>query len=91
METKYNNQTLNGINEDIFDELLTIESLIKTTVNNCLNKEHSALYYTGENITKQLSEERNDYINVLTIALERVKHVQMLNDEIEEIILESII
>ncbi len=91
MDTKLNSQKLNCINENIVDELLTVESLIKTTVNNCRTKDCSAICYAGENLTKQLSEERNDYINVLSLALEKIKHVQMLNDEIEDLILKSII
>ncbi len=89
MNAKLDSKKLNGINENIFDNLLTIESLVKTTVNNCVTRECSALYYAGGDITKQLSAERNDYINVLTLVLEKIKHIQMLNDEIEEIILEA--
>ncbi len=86
MRKMLNNNELNSINENIIDELLTVESLIKTTIDNCVSKECSSQYYRCENISRQLSKERNDYINVLTAALEKIKHIQMLNDEIEILI-----
>ncbi len=89
MRRELNRQKMNCITENMITELLTVESLIKTTVNNCLNKECTAQYYAGKDLCRQLSEERNDYINLLTLALEKIKHLQMLNDEIEDLILAS--
>ena len=91
MSKELNSQKLNCINENIIDELLAVESLIKTTVNNCMNRECNTWNSTEESMTKLMSEERNDYINILTLALEKIKHVQLLNDEIEDLILKSII
>lgn len=91
MSRELNSQKLNCINENIIDELLAVESLIKTTVNNCMNRECNTWNSTEESMKKLLSEERNDYINILTLALEKIKHVQLLNDEIEDLILKSII
>ncbi len=91
MSRELNSQKLNCINENIIEELLAVESLIKTTVNNCMNRECNTWNSTEESMKKLLSEERNDYINILTLALEKIKHVQLLNDEIEDLILKSII
>ncbi len=89
MKKILNSSDVNCINENMINELYTLESLVKTTVENCLNKECNSEYYREQDRKKKISEERNDYINILTIALSKIKHIQMLNTEIENLIIKS--
>lgn len=89
MKKILNSSDVNCINENMINELYTLESLVKTTVENCLNKECSSEYYREDERKKKISEERNNYINILTVALSKIKHIQMLNTEIENLIIKS--
>ncbi len=80
---------VNSINEIIIGELYSVESLVETTLESCLRKECDAQYYEGEDISSKISEERNTYINMLEIALEKIKNIQKLNGEIETMIIAS--
>ena len=69
---------------NLFDELSTLETILKLTKNTCFEQEASANYYdlTGE-LKFNLSEERNHYINLLSIALEKVSVLKKINKNIE--------
>ena len=73
---RFNNKNLLLNFEKTFDLLGTLESIIQITHQNCLYKEIKSLYY-GIEPDKQivLSRERNDYINMLKIALEQVHSI----------------
>ncbi len=71
--------------ESTFDELFLLESVIKLTKEACLDREVSSQYYNlPEEKKRYLSEERNNYINMLSIALDRVKNLKEINSQIEE-------
>ena len=80
---------VNLINEIIINELCSVESLVETTLESCLRKECDAQYYQGEDTTSKISAERNTYINMLEIALEKIKNIQKLNGQIESMIITS--
>ena len=71
--------------DDIYDLLNSLESIIKITQKACLNKEISSVYY---NLTYNdrviLSEERNHYINMLSIALDKLSSLKDKNFIIEK-------
>ena len=68
-----------------FDELFLLESIIKLTKESWLDREVSSQYYNlPEEKKRHLSEERNNYINMLSIALDRVKNLKDINTIIEE-------
>ena len=71
--------------ESIFEELYLLESIIKLTQESCLNKEISSKYYNlPMDLQKELSEERNNYINMLNIALDKLDNVKdyyFINEE----------
>ena len=70
--------------ERLYDELFTLESIIKLTKDVCLKKEFTAIYYElTENNKIALSEERNHYINLLSIALDKVEKLKTLNLTLE--------
>lgn len=66
--------------QELFNELYIIDSIVNMTKNSCLEREFSGQYYgaTGEN-SAQLSAERNNYINMLTILSEKLANVINLN------------
>ena len=70
--------------ENLYDELFLLESIIKMTKEACLKKEFSAIYYNLSDKERCiLSEERNNYINMLSIALEKVDELKEINNNIE--------
>ena len=77
-------QVVNDLNESIIEELLTVESLVQATMNSCLSRECGAQYYNSSELTSKLSEERNHYLNLLTIALEKVAILKGINKNLEE-------
>lgn len=67
-----------------YDNLSCLESIIKMTKDVCLEHESSSVYYDLKAKDKfRLSEERNHYINMMTMALDRVSVLKNLNDDIE--------
>lgn len=64
---------LNYHSDSSIDELFKLESLIRFTKEACLSKETNANYYDLDGLNKlKLSEERNDYINSLSIIEEKL-------------------
>jgi hypothetical protein len=68
----------------IFEKIFTLETVIKLTLSSCKEKEIKAEYYniTFNNIIN-LSEERNNYINMLTIALEKLEEIKTISSGFE--------
>ncbi len=71
--------------EIIFEKIYMLETIIKLTLICCSNKELKGEYYdlSDKNIIN-LSEERNNYINMLTIALEKLEQLKKDNLVIEK-------
>ena len=69
---------------NFFDELFCLESIIKLTKTACLEREESSNYYHLPVKYKfPLSEERNNYINMMNIALDKVNNLKKINSTIE--------
>ena len=70
--------------QETFEELCVINSIVKLVKNSCLEREFSGQYYgiPPEKII-HLSEERNNYINMLTVLSERVTNVMNLHEYME--------
>lgn len=84
MNKKGYKKTLDKIN-DTLDIISTVETIIKLTQDNCLNKEIYSKYYNLSNENKiLLSQERNNYINMLNLALEKLASLEYINNLIEE-------
>jgi len=74
--------------QNAFEEICMLQTIITTLQDNCLNLELNCEYYeNSENYSLLLSEERNRYINLLSIAKERLKNIENLNSEIENSII----
>ncbi len=71
--------------DDIFNLLYSVESIIKMTHKVCLNKEIQAIYYDlPQPNTLILSEERNHYINMLDLAIDKLNTLKELNCFVEK-------
>lgn len=71
--------------EKMFEELFVLESVVKFTKEACLEREINSEYYSLALADKAgLSEERNHYINMLSIALEKVNSLKTINSSIEK-------
>ena len=69
----------------IFTELNVLESILKLTIDSCFEKENNSIYYNlcNDKIIK-LSNERNHYINLLSIAIEKLKIITDINETLEQ-------
>lgn len=66
--------------EKSFDELFTLESILKLTKEACLEREVTGVYYNMEKEGRaNLSEERNHYNNLLSIALDKIANLKEIN------------
>ena len=73
-----------GCLEAGFSEIFSLKSIIKITREACLEKEMNSSYYNlSQENKKYLSEERNHYINMLSIALDKVTELENINESIE--------
>lgn len=71
------------------DEIYSLETVIKALKEICQLKEFSASYYGLNNSFKHtLSEERNDYINLMDIALNKLNKLKSINNNIERSLVE---
>lgn len=67
-----------------FNKLYLLESILRLTKDVCQEKEFLSIYYNLPQKDKYvLSEERNHYINMLDLALDRVSDLKEINYKIE--------
>jgi len=71
--------------DDMFELIFSLESIIKMTQNVCRNKEVASVYYNLPLKQKYtLSEERNHYINMLSLALNQISSLKEANTNLEK-------
>ena len=69
----------------LFNELSTLESVLKLTKSSCYEQEVNSNYYNLDNFEQvKLSEERNHYLNLLAIALDKVSILKEINKNLED-------
>lgn len=70
--------------DDCFNQLYYLESILTLTKESFLEKEFSANYYDlPQKYKLVLSAERNNCINMLTLALDRVSNIKKISTIIE--------
>ncbi len=75
MDYQYRN-SLYSKYEQAFNELYILNSLINTTKILCEDREFKGKYYNIDlEKAKMLSEERNEYINMMSVLSDKIKHV----------------
>ena len=71
--------------EKVYELLSSLESIVKLTLSYCQDKELQSVYYNLLDDEKFiLSNERNHYINMLSLSLERITELKNLNNFLEE-------
>lgn len=82
---KTRTQTILSNFDEIFELLFSLESIIKITHDVCMDKEVNSMYYDlPEKHKNYLSQERNHYINMLTLALDKLSNIKEINLNIEK-------
>ena len=72
-------------NNKAFSELHDIKALLKATITYCNDKEFKGIYYDLSNKLKEkLSEERNEYVSLLEIAINKLDILININTYIEK-------
>lgn len=70
--------------QNAYEELIRIDSLLCAIQDSCLNLELQSEYYDSpDNSILKISEERNRYINLTSIAREKIKNIETLNTQME--------
>ena len=79
------NEKLFMCENDLFNELSSLESILKLTKESCYEQELNGNYYCSIKSNRiKLSEERNHYLNLLTIALEKINTLKAINLNLEK-------
>lgn len=85
MNCMLGSKTLYCYENSLFNELSSLESILKLTKDSCFDQEINANYYNLiDNDKLKLSEERNHYLNLLSIALDKVSVLKTINQNIEK-------
>lgn len=78
--------------DNLFDQLYYLESILSFTKDACLEKEFTSNYYNLSQKDKFiLSAERNNYINMINLALDRVSNIKSINKNLEQELRENYI
>ena len=71
--------------EKILDEIYNADVLINAAKSCCQEREFRGEYYGLSNeYIKKVSNERNEYISLLTLASDKIKNVHKLNKTMEQ-------
>lgn len=71
-------------NDEISDELYNTNVLVNVARTSCQNREFKGEYYgIPQNIIPKISNERNEYISLLTLISDKISHINKLNLQIE--------
>ena len=73
----HNQETdLNEFYQEAFREMYVVNTLINAVINNCQGKEFNAQYYgIPHEFTYRISDERNEYLNILNVASDRISEL----------------
>lgn len=64
---------INEFYQEAFREMYVVNTLINAVIDNCQGKEFNAQYYgIPQEFTCKISNERNDYLNILYVASDRI-------------------
>ena len=80
------NTDLKSILDSAYINLFQLETLTELTKNACWEKELSSIYYdTNYDEQINLSKERNNYINMLTIIQDKIANLRKIYCTIENL------
>lgn len=85
MKTRETDAICMSLCQDTFDEITILDSLLSAIQELCLNLELNSQYYENtENFMLKLSEERNKYISLSSVARQRLKKIELINSQLED-------
>ena len=71
-------------NEEMYNEIFNADVLINATKCCCQEKEFKGEYYgIPQNFVHHISNERNEYLSLLTLISDKIRHINKLNSCIE--------
>lgn len=71
-------------NEEAFNEIYKTKAIVKALMTCCQNREFKGEYYNlTKNLKYMLSEERNEYLSLLGIALDKLHRLITINCSLE--------
>jgi len=71
--------------EDLSDEVYSADVLLNATICCCRDKEFRGEYYgIPEEFIKEISNERNEYLSLMTILSDKIRRVIELNQRVEQ-------
>ena len=80
-----NKSNVLAYNEELFNEVYSANVLLNATICCCQEKEFRGEYYgIPQNFTQKISNERNEYLSLLTILSDKIKHIYKLNNLVEQ-------
>ena len=72
-------------NEEIFNELYNAGVLINATKCCCMDREFRGEYYgIPQNYIVEISNERNEYLSLLSLLSDKINHIHTLSRSIEK-------
>lgn len=70
--------------DELLNELYNANTLIKAAMTCCQEREFNSEYYgIPQNYVSYISNERNEYLSLLTLAFDRMQYVNTINMNIE--------
>ena len=68
-----------------FDELYSATTLVNATLTCCKEREYKGQYYgIPENFIQMISNERNEYISLLTLIFDKLQYLNKINLSLEQ-------
>ena len=87
MKINRKNTVLSDCQQKYFDELYIVDTLIKMLQRTCEDREFKGQYYgTSTEIINSISAERNEYLSLLELILDKISLLKNLNLKMENII-----
>ena len=72
-------------NDEVLNELFSTKALVNVTKNCCQEREFKGEYYgIPQHFIPKISDERNEYISLLTLISDKLKYIHKLNLNMEE-------
>lgn len=76
---KHFENSLSQMYEQSFNEMYVLNTMINMIKQSCEEKENKSMYYgTNYETIKNISNERNDYINMLAVVSDKISNIMSL-------------
>lgn len=80
-----NKNNVLAYNEELLNEVYSADVLLNATICCCKEREFRGEYYgIPQNFVHNISNERNEYLSLLTMLSDKIKSINILNRRVEE-------